>query len=315
MPDPFRRAIINRYLRTLPPLETLITFEAVGRYGSFTQAATELFLTQSAVSKQMRALEESLKVPLFERKPRGVTLTAAGTELLGTVDMLLDRLQHSVRRIRNVHQSNAVSVLATHALAQFWLFPKLIEFNKAHPGIAVHVHAINEIDEASLADFDLGILYGAGDWTTLDSQFVLPEIVYPVARPDLDLSAVRTLDQLAAASLVQIDTSAWSCLDWHDWFAHFGKDYQPAESDPVFNQLTLAYRAVQQGMGIGLAWSFMADEAVAKGEMQRVTDFALVTERGEYLVSLRHRRLSPAAQVFREWLLESVQVASLDAGP
>ena len=80
----------------------------------------------------MRALEESLKVPLFERKPRGVTLTAAGAELLGTVDMLLDRLQHSVRRIRNVHQSNAVSVLATHALAQFWLFPKLIEFNKAN---------------------------------------------------------------------------------------------------------------------------------------------------------------------------------------
>ena len=77
----------------------------------------------------MRALESSLKVPLFERKPRGVTLTAAGAELLSTVDMLLERLQHSVRRIRNVHQSNAVSVLATHAMAQFWLFPRLIEFN------------------------------------------------------------------------------------------------------------------------------------------------------------------------------------------
>lgn len=254
----------------------------------------------------MRALEDSLKVPLFERKPRGVTLTAAGAELLATVDVLLDRLQHSVRRIRNVHQSNAVSVLATHAMAQFWLFPKLIEFNKAHPGIAVHVHAINEMDEASLTDFDLGILYGAGDWTTLNSQFVLPEIVYPVARPDLDVSSIKTLDQLADASLVQIDASAWSCLDWHDWFRHFGRDYQPAESDPVFNQLTLAYRAVQQGMGIGLAWSFMADEAVANGEMQRVTDYALVSERGEYLVSLRHRQLSPAAQLFHDWLLEAV---------
>ncbi|MGC4010875.1 MAG: LysR substrate-binding domain-containing protein [Pseudomonas sp.] len=301
-----RRAVISRYLRTLPPLETLITFEAVGRYGSFTQAATELFLTQSAVSKQMRALEDSLKVPLFERKPRGVTLTAAGVELLGTVDMLLDRLQHSVRRIRNVHQSNAVSVLATHAMAQFWLFPRLIEFNKAHPGIAVHVHAINEMDEASLVDFDLGILYGAGDWTTLDCRFVLPEVVYPVARPDFDASRITTLEQLAAAPLVQLDTSAWSCLDWHDWFGHFGKDYQPAESDPVFNQLTLAYRAVQQGMGIGLAWGFMADEAVANGEMQRVTDLAMVTERGEYLVSLRHRQLSPAAQLFHDWLLASL---------
>lgn len=279
----------------------------MGRHASFTGAAVELFLTQSAVSKQMRQLEDCIGVPLFERKPRGVALTGAGDELMMTVNVLLTTLYQSVTRIRNVHQSNAVSVLATHALAQFWLFPKLIEFNKAYPEIAVHVHAINEFDEASLNDFDLGILYGAGDWTSLDSDFLLPEIVYAVAHPGLDVSAIQTLPQLAQANLVQIDTRAWQCMDWPQWFSHFKIDYVPRDKAPVFNQLTLAFRAVQQGMGIGLAWSFMADDALARGELQRVTGFECVTRNGEFLVSARHRKRSACAEVFREWLLQSLQ--------
>lgn len=305
--------LIDRRLRNLP-LETLISFEAVGRHGSFTRAAAELFLTQSAVSKQIRALEDAVNVPLFERKARGVALTTAGKELLATVVMLLERLQQSVRRIRGVYQTHAVSILATHALAQFWLFPKLIEFNKAYPGIAVHVHAINEINEASLEDHDLGILCGDGQWSTLDAHRVLPEIFYPVAHPDLDVSAIRTLQDLANTPLVQIDTSAWRCRNWRDWFSHFGMSYQPGEHDPVFNQLTLAHRAVQQGMGIGLAWSFMADEAVERGELQRVTAFECVTDHGEYLVSLRQRALSPSAKTFHDWLLASVQAGSPRTG-
>lgn len=262
----------------------------------------------------MRQLEDCVGVPLFERKPRGVALTRAGEELLMTVNVMLTTMYQSVTRIRNVHQSNAVSVLATHALAQFWLFPKLIEFNKAYPDIAVHVHAINEIDDASLNDFDLGVLYGAGEWASLDSDFLLPEIVYPAAHPDFDTSGIKTLDDLANANLVQIDTSAWHCLDWQQWFDYLGHDYSPPDKAPVFNQLTLAYRAVLQGMGIGMAWTFMADEAVAKGELQRVTDFQCITGLGEFLVSVKHRQLSPCAEVFRQWLLASAQEDALRSG-
>jgi DNA-binding transcriptional LysR family regulator len=223
-----------------------------------------------------------------------------------TVNVLLNTLHQSVTRIRNVHQPNAVSVVATHALAQFWLFPKLIEFNKAYPDIAVHVHAMNEFDEASLNDFDVGILYGTGEWATLASDFLLPEIVYAVAHPSLPVAGIDTLAQLAQANLVQIDTCAWQCMDWHQWFGHLGMDYTARAKAPVFNQLTLAFRAVQQGMGIGLAWSFMADEALAKGELQRVTGFECRTGNGEFLVSLKHRKRSACAEVFREWLLGSM---------
>jgi DNA-binding transcriptional LysR family regulator len=112
---------------------------------------------------------------------------------------------------------------------------------------------------------------------------------------------------LARANLVQIDTSAWHCLDWHQWFDHFAIDYAAPDKAPVFNQLTLAFRAVQQGMGIGLAWTFMGDEAVAKGELQRVTGFECVTGNGEFLVSVKHRKLSPCAEVFRQWILTSAR--------
>lgn len=283
----------------------LITFEAVGRHCSFTGAAAEIHLTQSAVSKQMRLLEDCVGVSLFERKPRGVALTGAGDELLTTVNIVLNTMYQSVTRIRNVHRSNAVSVLATHALAQFWLFPELIEFNKAYPEIAVHVHAINEFDETSLNDFDLGILYGPGEWATLSSDFLLPEIVYPVAHPALDVSGIETLEQLARANLVQTDTTAWQCLDWHQWFALLNFDYTAPDNAPVFNQLTLAFRAVQQGMGIGLAWSFMGDEAISRGELQRVTALECRTGHGEFLVRVKHRKLSGCAEVLREWLLAS----------
>lgn len=297
---------MSRYLRHLPPLETLVTFEAVGRNGSFTRAATELFVTQSAVSKKMQSLESSLNVNLFERQSRGIALTPAGRELYGEVGAILERLHRAVSRIRTIHHANAVTIIATHAIAQFWLFPKLMEFNKVHPSIAVHIHAINEIDETSIADYDFGVLYGGGDWSSLDAKFVMPEVVYPVASPTINIDTIKTLEQLAEQTLIQLDASQWNCMDWNAWFDHFGLAYKSSDRDPVFNQLTLAYRAVQQGMGIGLAWNFMADEAVAKGELHRVGSFECVTGQGEYLVSVRQRQFSQAAALFHDWLLSTL---------
>lgn len=124
---------MSRYLKHLPPLDSLITFEAVARNGSFTRAASELCVTQSAVSKQIRALEDNLKLALFERQARGIALTLAGASLFTEVSSVLERLQHSVNRIKVAHAPNAVTVLCTHAVAQFWLFPRLLAFNTAHP--------------------------------------------------------------------------------------------------------------------------------------------------------------------------------------
>ncbi|MDN0085691.1 LysR substrate-binding domain-containing protein [Crenobacter sp. SG2305] len=297
---------MSRYLRHLPPLETLIVFEAVVRCGSFTRAATELFVTQSAVSKQIRTLEDSLKVALFERRPRGIELTAAGTKLYAEVSTQLEALLRTVTSLRAGRGGNTITVACTHAVAQYWLFPRLVEFSRNHPGITVNIHAGNDIGETNVAEHDFGILYGGGQWTSLTATPLFPEVVYPVCSRTLPVPEVHTVEELSQLPLIQLDASAWNCLDWRDWFHHFEFDYTPPAGATTFNQVTLALNAVLQGMGIGLGWEFMVQELVDKGELARVGPFAFTTGQADYLVHARHKSLSAAAECFRDWLVQSV---------
>ena len=302
-------ACLSRYLKHLPPLDTLITFEAVGRNGSFTRAASELCLTQSAVSKQMRALEDHLKLALFERQPRGVSLTRAGASLFGEVSTLLERLQHSVNRIKVQHAPNAVTVLCTHAVAQFWLFPRLLAFNTAHPGITVNIHANNGMDESSTADYDFSILYGNGNWSSLNAQPLFAECVYPVVSPAVHLPQIITPSDLQALPLIELDSSGWNCMDWRDWFRHFGLEHTPAPQRPTFNQITLAYQAIVQGMGIGLGWDFMVRDKIDSGALRRAGAYEYISGNADYLVHSRHKTLSEAAVIFQRWLLHEARRA------
>ena len=298
---------MNRYAKNLPPLDTLITFEAVGRNGSFTRAASELCLTQSAVSKQVRTLEDHLGLALFERRARGISLTLAGASLFSEVSTLLERLQHSVNRIKLAHAPNAVTVLCTHAVAQFWLFPRLLAFNTAHPAITVNIHASNDIDESSVADHDFTILYGAGHWSSLMADPLFAEKVYPVARPDLLLADVNTPADLQHLPLIELDASGWNCMDWRDWFRHFGLEHKADAQRPTFNQVTLAYQAIVQGMGVGLGWDFMVRDKIHRGELRRVGPFEFFSTNADYLAHSRHKTLSDAAITFQRWLLDEAR--------
>ena len=295
---------MNRYSKNLPPLDSLITFEAVARNGSFTRAASELCLTQSAISKQIRALEDNLKLTLFERQARGICLTQAGASLLSEVTTLLERLLHGVNRIKTAHAPNSVTVLCTHAVAQFWLFGRLLAFNTEHPSITVNIHASNDIHESSVADYDFTILYGAGHWSSLNAEPLFAERVYPVARPDLKLNRVNEPSDLQDLPLIELDASQWNCMDWRDWFAHFGLEHKPDAKRPTFNQVTLAYQAIVQGMGVGLGWDFMVKDKIDKGELRRVGPFEFFSSNADYLAHSRHKTLSDAALTFQRWLLE-----------
>lgn len=298
---------MSRYLKHLPSLDSLITFEAVGRHASFTRAASELCLTQSAVSKQIRALEDNLKLALFERHARGIELTGAGASLFAEVSTLLERLLQRVNRIKVTHTPNAVTVLCTHAVAQFWLFPRLLAFNTEHPSITVNIHASNDMDEAVVADYDFSILYGSGQWSSLEARPLFAEIVYPVASTRLTLPPISAPEQLRHLPLIELDSSGWNCIDWRDWFKHFALDHPSDPNRLTFNQITLAYQAIVQGMGVGLGWDFMVREQIDSGLLQRVGPFEFVTANADFLVHSRHKTLSEAAQVFKHWLLHQVQ--------
>lgn len=294
---------MSRLSKQLPPLETLLFFEAVVRCGSFTKAAHELHLTQGAVSKQIKTLEQSLGVPLFERQARGISLNTAGSALYAEVSPLLQRLQATVSAIRTEHQQQSVSITCTQSVAHYWLFPRIVAFNRLHPQITISIQSTNDVNESSCARCDLGILYGDGNWSTLHGEPLYPEVVFPICHAQLDIGAVETLEQLQALPLIQLDSSAWDCMDWRDWFRHFGVDYRPPRAALTFNQNTLAFNAVLQGMGVGLGWDFMARELIEAGTLRQVGPLRLHSGRLDYLVHARHKKLSPPATIFYQWLL------------
>ncbi|WP_249414327.1 MULTISPECIES: LysR substrate-binding domain-containing protein [Pseudomonas] len=268
---------MSRCSRHLPPLDTLIAFEAVASTGSFTRAAGELYLTQSAVSKQIRLLEDQLGTQLFERRARGIALTTAGEHFHGFVEPMLDKLLANVQRLKSGHGSRHVSVICTHAVAQYWLFPRLLRFNEQHPGLTVNIHASNDINESLVADYDFGILYGHGRWRSLQASKLFDELIYPIASNNWDLRQVDSLTALQALPLIQLDASPWNCLGWHDWFAHFGLRYQAPADAPTFNQVNLVFDAVMQGMGVGLGRKSMARDRINSGLIRQVCDFEVRT--------------------------------------
>ncbi|WP_293760923.1 LysR substrate-binding domain-containing protein [uncultured Aquitalea sp.] len=305
---------MSRYLKNLPPLDTLIHFEAVLRNGSFTKAATELCVTQSAVSKQVRALEDWLKLPLFERQVRGITPTPAGHALYRELQPLLQGLLRGVARLQAEHNRHTLTVNCTHAVAQFWLFPRLVAFSQQHPDITVNIHASNSMDEASVAEYDFAVFYGDGGWSSLAAEPLFAEEVYPVHSARLQYPDIAAPEELAALPLIQLDSSAWNCINWHDWFAHFGREYTPPERAVMFNQVTLAFNAVLQGMGIGLGWAFMCEDLLAQGALRRLGPYAFVSGKQDFLVHPKHKTLSDNARLFKNWLLESVSQASAPPG-
>lgn len=290
----------------LPPLNTLISFEAVARRGSMTAAASELHLSQSAISKQIKTLETQLAIPLLQRHARGIVLTAAGASLLDEITPVLDKLRNGVERVRLEHDSTTVNIIATHAVAHYWLFPRVTEFNQHHPEVTVNIHSNNAIHQTNLDDYDFGILYGPGNWPRLHSDPLFAERVYPICHPDLAVNEPDVVERLMNYPLIQLDSRAWDCIDWTAWFAHFGLEYRSPASAATFNQVTLVYHAALEGLGVGLGWDFMVRRAIDTGRLRRLGPFSYISGYYDYLAYSRGRPLKPAAQIFRQWLLANL---------
>ncbi|MFG0268675.1 LysR substrate-binding domain-containing protein [Pseudomonas sp. zjy_14] len=290
----------------LPPLHALMYFEAVARLHSFTKAADELCVTQSAVSKQVRNLEHSLGFALFERQHRSVKLTAAGDELIAASQPLIRALRECVTRIRHSHGGNVVTVICTQAVAHYWLFPKVVEFNQLRPDVTVHIISTNEITVESCAEHDLGVLYGKGNWSSLSCEKLYDEEVYPICSMDFESPDIEKPEQLLGLRLVQLDPQKWHWMNWEDWFNHFDVKYVPTANVLVYNQVTLTLNASTRGLGVALGWDFMTKDMIDSGMIRRLGPYSFKTGRSDYLVHTASRPLSPAAQAFKAYLLDTV---------
>lgn len=295
----------NKYTRIY---NYLYYFYVVAEQGSFSRAAEKLYITQGAVSKQIRLLEDILGVQLLNRKSRGVSLTANGAYFLEKISPFVEKLPFVINQMQRNTAMNVVRIICTEAVAHYWLAPLIYQFNELYPNISIHIISNNHISTAEIEKYDFGILFGEGEWKNLEAQKLFPEIVCPICHNDYPTDDIYHLEDLMEHRLIQLDPIQWPWLNWKDWMKFHGKRYSPTQEVYIYNQATLALAACTNKQGIALGWEFMIKDLVENGILKKIARFETKTGKSDYLVRSKNRSNSRSAQIFYNWLLETIMI-------
>ena len=293
----------------LPPLELLLAFEAAARQLSFTKAGEELFLTQSAVSRQIQALEESLGGKLFERRTRALLLTEKGQILYKVVQEVLQELNDATQKLRGSVAARTVTVTTTPGFASLWLIPRLNGYLQAHPGVDVRISASYDTVNLERDGVDLAIRYAKA--TAMGGQRPLfAEDVIPVCSPALAADAARPLREpadLRAHVLLHMDDPRASWIDWNLWLhAHGLRDFKSAGA-LQFSQYDQLVQAAVNGQGIALGRLPLLRRLLREKQLVAPFRKSVVSSRGYYLVRSARTGGKQEVAEFEAWLLEETK--------
>ncbi|OOG53607.1 LysR substrate-binding domain-containing protein [Rhodanobacter sp. C03] len=281
------------------PLGLLQQFVLVARLGNLSRAATQANLTVSALSHQMRQLEERLERRLFERGPRGVTLTVEGCSLLEAVGEHFDGIEHALSRYHQ-RRHDALTLSASPGIMSSWLVPRLPRLVAVHPDLELSLQSTSALVNFEREPVDVGLRYGHGNWPGLHSERLFGEWIAPVAAPAL----VARMEGVDPG-----DLSRWPLLGepspstrWNDWFARVGSA-PPTRYVAQFDSLDALRHAALEGLGVALGRMVTSKSLIDAGRLQVLGENYLAVKEAYWLVypprSQEHRGL----QLFREWLL------------
>lgn len=295
-------------MRNLPPLRAIRAFEAAARHLSFNRAADELHVTPSAVSHQVRTLEEHLGAKLFERLTRRVVLTPDGQAFLPPVHTALDQIDAAVQRIRGNRDDGSLTVQASPNFATEWLVPRLLGFQAEYPDIEVKLMTTRGPDglHFDFEQVDLAIWYGKGNWPDVDCERLMSEELVPVCSPDL-LRGERALsspEDLRDATLIHVLIRIGQ---WRNWLEAAGIEGAEPERGPKFQNTPLALEAAMAGMGVAIAnRAFVADH-LRDGRLVIPFDQDLPSECAYYLLYPKQGPRRTSAIAFREWIRDVLE--------
>lgn len=295
------------------PLTALRSFEAAGRHVSFKAAAEELFVSPAAISRQIRDLERSLGVPLFERGHRAVTLTQHGKQLLSDVTIAFDSMSLALQRVAEGDGQASLTVSVEAAFASAWLGPHLPDFQRLHPDIDVTIDSNDRVIDFSTDAADLAIRYGRSRrrWPRCQSRHLAEVMMTPVIAPTLlaDGPVVSRADDILAYPLIHEDSRD----SWSDWFKAAAIERAVPRQGPVFTDHMLVLQSAVRGTGVALADNILAREALRAGTLVKPVDIS--AHYGAYwLVARNFETLSKAATTFAAWL-EATLGADLSGTP
>ena len=292
-------------MNRIPAPNTLIVFEASARHLNFTKAATELHLTQAAVSKQIIQLEDRLRVPLFVRGHRALVLTVQGKALYRTVFKSLGDIAATVAEIKSL-SGKLVTICCSAAFATLWLLPRLHRFTQDHPDIDLRFLA-DERQLGTLPDtVDVAIRYSNGGWTDAQSHLLFPVEIFPVCSPLFQKQhRLHQPEQLAQLPLLELTTEHWQGMDWELWLKKTKCALPHINVKYFFNDYVMLQQAVEAGLGVGLAWSPLCSEALDSGRLVAPLRKKVAADPGwgYYLTTMSNAPARPEVQAVQRWLL------------
>jgi DNA-binding transcriptional LysR family regulator len=300
--------------RFLPPLDLLRGFEAAARHLSFTKAAAELFLTQSAVSRQIQALEESLGLPLFERRHKALALTDAGEAYYRSVAQTLDHLREATRRVREARTGHVLTVTTTVSFAALWLVPRLARFRKEHPRVDVRITATHEIVDLERDGIDVAIRDLPLNRVPPGAAFLVGEHLAPMCSPayvkesrrmKLPLEYPRDLRHHVLRNLHDV-TRRWPWLSWAAWFEAMGVEELVPAGTLTFDQYDQVMHAAVHGQGVALGRMTLAAQLIRDKQLVALFGQQQRLARGFHAVFARDAGDRPQARQFVAWLREEI---------
>lgn len=299
---------MHKTLRKLPSLDFLRGFEAAGRLASFTLAAKELFLTQSALSRQVKALEDALGAPLFERRHRALSLTPSGSAFHREVTETLRALAMAAEQVTGRTRDPGLTITTTVSFASLWVIPKLPAFRAKHPQVEVYVSADDRTVDLGRGDVDVAIRYLGenvpGEAIRLFGERMLP-VVSPLVANDPKTPLRRPAD-LRNHVLLHLDDPdgrvPW--LNWPSWLAANGEPQLKAAGSLRFSIYDQVVQAALGGQGVALGRLPMVSELVEAGRLVAPFPKRYDSQRGYYVIVAPHARTRPDVAAFVAFLRE-----------
>jgi LysR family transcriptional regulator of beta-lactamase len=283
-------------MATQLPLNALRAFEVSARHLSFTRAADELNVTQTAISQHVKNLEERMGVPLFRRLPRGLALTDEGLSLLPVLAESFGRMGSVLEQFRDGQFREVLTVGAVGTFAVGWLIPRLRDFQQAHPFIDFRLFTNNNRVDLAGEGLDCAIRFGDGAWHGTEAEPLMASPLSAVCSPAI-AGRLRAPADLAKELLLR----SYRADEWARWFAAAGVDC-PLVRGVVFDSSLTMAEAAAQGAGVALLPVNMFARELQGGRLAR--PFAVEIETGGYwLTRLKSRRATAGMRIFREWLL------------
>ena len=287
--------------RRLPPLNALRAFEAAARHLSFTKAASELAVTQGAISHQVKALELRLDVRLFHRRPEGLALTSAGEAYLPAVRDAFDRLALGTDQLLAAQAVNRLTLSVSPNFANKWLVPRLGRFAELHPEIDLRISATMHHVDFALEDVDMAVRHGDGAWPELHGVRLWREELFPVCSPQLMQGPhpLRQPSDLRHHTLLHLDDRE----NWLNWLDAAKAGPVDRSRGVVFDQASMAIEAAVDGQGVALARTALAALDLFAGRLVRPFALGLPRDYAYYVVCPKGKARRPKIRKMRDWLM------------